>query len=263
MKKVFKKNQVIITGLALLIAVAGYLNFADVDLGFDKDKETSSDSSILQEVENLDYDIGDSTVLEENAQSTAAQDEGAKEQETDSTEVADATEVTDAVDETDSMGTDTPGEAVLTGASNFAAQAKITREQTRSQNKEDLQKIIDNEQISETEKQQAIDSLVAMTDLAEKETAAEILLEAKGFVDAIVNLTGETADVVVSNAQLGDDQRAQIEDIVQRKTGVNPEQIVITSANGQTDTGEQTQSSSDSDQTVEEEQTESGEQVQE
>ncbi|MFR3030825.1 MAG: SpoIIIAH-like family protein [Blautia sp.] len=65
--------------------------------------------------------------------------------------------------------------------------------------------------------------------------------------------------MVVSNAQLGDDQRAQIEDIVQRKTGVNPEQIVITSANGQTDTGEQTQSSSDSDQTVEEEQTESGE----
>ena len=33
MKKIFKKNQVIITSLAILIAVAGYLNFADVDLG--------------------------------------------------------------------------------------------------------------------------------------------------------------------------------------------------------------------------------------
>ena len=32
MKKIFKKNQVIITSLAILIAVAGYLNFADVDL---------------------------------------------------------------------------------------------------------------------------------------------------------------------------------------------------------------------------------------
>ena len=63
MKKVFKKNQVIITGLALLIAVAGYLNFANVDLGFDKDQEASSDNSILEEVENLDYDIGDSTVM--------------------------------------------------------------------------------------------------------------------------------------------------------------------------------------------------------
>ena len=72
---------------------------------------------------------------------------------------------------------------------------------------------------------------MAMTEMAEKETAAEMLLEAKGFVDAIVNLTGETADVVVSDSQLGDDQRAQIEDIVQRKTGVSPEQIVITSSN--------------------------------
>ncbi len=33
MKKIFKKNQIVITGLALLIAVAGYLNFANVDLG--------------------------------------------------------------------------------------------------------------------------------------------------------------------------------------------------------------------------------------
>ena len=50
MKKIMKKNQVIITSLAILIAVAGYLNFADVDLGF-KDKETSTDSSsILDDV---------------------------------------------------------------------------------------------------------------------------------------------------------------------------------------------------------------------
>ena len=33
MKKGLKKNQVIITSLAILIAAAGYLNFADVDLG--------------------------------------------------------------------------------------------------------------------------------------------------------------------------------------------------------------------------------------
>lgn len=144
---------------------------------------------------------------------------------------------------------------MLTGASNFAAQAKITREQVRAQNKEDLQKIIDNEQISETEKQQAIDSLVAMTELAEKETAAEMLLEAKGFVDAIVNLTGETADVVVSNSQLGDDQRAQIEDIVQRKTGVGAEQIVITSSNVDAESSEDTQTE-ESSQTEESTQTE-------
>ena len=182
MKKIMKKNQVIITSLAILIAVAGYLNFADVDLGF-KDKETSTDSSSI--LDDVDY-------------------------------------------ESEVMDTASPGEAVLTGASDFAAQAKVRREQVRSQNKADLQAIISNKDISEEEKQNAINTMVSMTDLTEKEAAAELLLEAKGFENVIVNLTGETADVVVPDADLEDAKRAQIEDIVKRKTGVAAESIVIT-----------------------------------
>ena len=115
MKKIFKKNQVIITSLAILIAVAGYLNFADVDLGIG-DKEASTDnSSILDQVE---YDLSDETaVADENAETAA-----------------ETAEVPD--------GSSTPGEAVLTGASDFAAQAKLSREQVRSQSKADLQEIL-------------------------------------------------------------------------------------------------------------------------
>lgn len=199
MKKIMKKNQVIITSLAILIAVAGYLNFADVDLGF-KDKEASTDSSsILEEVE---YDLTDETaLLDENGANGP-----------------------DSVSE----DTSTPGEAVLTGSSGFAAQAKLSREQIRSQNKADLQEIINNQDIGDEQKQEAISTMVGMTELTEKEAAAELLLEAKGFENVIVNLTGETADVVVPDAYLEDAQRAQIEDIVKRKTGIAPESIVIT-----------------------------------
>ena len=186
MKKVIKKNQVIITSLAILIAVAGYLNFADVDLGV-KDKEASTDSSSI--LEDAGYDL------------------------------------------TDSENTSTPGEAVLTGTDNFAAQARISREQTRSQNKADLQDIINNKDIDDEKKQEAIQTMVSMTDITEKEAAAELLLEAKGFEDVIVNLTGETADVVVPEEELSQAQRAQIEDIVKRKTGIAPENIVITPLN--------------------------------
>ena len=94
MKKIMKKNQVIITSLAILIAVAGYLNFADVDLGFKVGGDPDS-SSILEETE---YDITDETaLLDENGAN------GAEELET----------------------TGTPGEAVLTGATDFAAQARL------------------------------------------------------------------------------------------------------------------------------------------
>lgn len=206
MKKVIKKNQVIITSLAILIAVAGYLNFADVDLGF-KDKEASTDSSSI--LEDAGYDLTDETALLYENQSDKS-----------------ASLTDDSL--TNSQETDTPGEAVLTGSTGFAAQAKISREQVRSQNKADLQDIINNEGIDDEEKQEAIHTMVSMTDLSEKEAAAELLLEAKGFKDVVVNLTGETADIVVPDAELSDAQRAQIEDIVKRKTGIAAENIVIT-----------------------------------
>ena len=201
MKKILKKNQVIITSLAVLIAIAGYLNFADVDLGL-KNKEASADSSSI--LEDVDYDLTDETaLLDENGADSS---------------------LTDVQDQT----TSTPGEAVLTAASDFAAQAKLSREQIRSQNKADLQAIINNQDLGDDQKQEAVSTMVSMADLTEKESAAELLLEAKGFENVIVNLTGETADVVVPDADLEDVKRAQIEDIVKRKTGVAAESIVIT-----------------------------------
>ena len=105
--------------------------------------------------------------------------------------------------------------------------AKLEKEQTRVQNKETLLEIINNANISESQKQDAVNSMISMTDIAEKETAAEILLEAKGFDDAIVSIDGDSVDVVVNTSELSEAQRAQIEDIVIRKTGVSADAIVI------------------------------------
>ncbi len=126
-----------------------------------------------------------------------------------------------------------PGEAVFTSAQTASALsgAKLEKEQTRMQNKETLLEIINNANISETQKQDAVNSMISMTDIAEKETAAEILLEAKGFDDAIVSIDGESVDVVVNTAELSEAQRAQIEDIVIRKTGVSADAIVISTVN--------------------------------
>ena len=216
MKKIVKRNQVIITSLAILIAVAGYLNFADVDLGF-KDKEASTDSASI--LDQVDYDLSDETaLLDENGADGS---------------IGDSTDVSS-----------TPGEAVLTSASDFAAQAKLSREQVRSQNKADLQEILNNTEVGDDQKQQAVNTMVSMTDVAEKEAAAEMLLEAKGFENVVVNLTGETADVVVPDTDLEDAKRAQIEDIVKRKTGIAPENIVITPLNQ----SEKTEETSEEDQ---------------
>lgn len=248
MKKIFKKNQVIITALAIMIAVAGYINYSDNHLGMDSTLEdlgsngedtaaaASDTEGIVEEIDSLDYDLTDETaLLEENSQ---AGKEGDQTQGTDDEEAAQETEASETesqnveaqegTDTADASQTETPGEAVLTGASNFAAQAKVSREQVRSANKETLLEIINNENLGDDQKQEAVNSMVDMTDMAEQEEAAELLLEAQGFTDVVVNLTGDSADVIVPQAYMEDASRAQIEDIVKRKTSVPVENIVIT-----------------------------------
>ena len=203
MKKILKKNQVIITSLAVLIAVAGYLNFADVDLGF-KDQAASTDGSSI--LEDVDYDLTDETaLLDENGADGSLSD------------------VSD-------QATSTPGEAVLTAASDFAAQAKLSREQIRSQNKADLQAIINNQELGDDQKQEAVSTMVSMADLTEKESAAELFLGAKGLENGSVTSPG-TGKIVEPETNPSDAKRAQIEDIVKRKTGIAPENIVITPLN--------------------------------
>ncbi|MBQ7934089.1 MAG: SpoIIIAH-like family protein, partial [Lachnospiraceae bacterium] len=107
------------------------------------------------------------------------------------------------------------------------SEAKLLKEQTRAKNKETLLDIINSEGLTDTQKQAAVDNMVHMTEIAEKELAAELLLEAKGFSDVIVSINGDAADVVVNTTELTDVQRTQIEDIVKRKAEIAPENIII------------------------------------
>lgn len=204
MKRIFKKNQIIIAALAVMIAAAGYLNYSGKLFG-DKDTAEKTNAELANK-ELLD-------ISEEDVTASASDDIKSQ-------------------DGTDSDGSvdGTPGEAVLTSgeASAVVAEAKVTREQVRAKNKESLMEIIDNENLSDEQKQDAVNQMVAMTDIAEKEAAAETLLASKGFSEAVVSLTQDAADVVVNAAELSDANRAQIEDIITRKAGVAAQNIVIT-----------------------------------
>lgn len=196
MKQIFKKNQIIITTLAVMIAIAGYLNYSGKLFGETKSgtEETNADMANKELLDISEDDLGNNEI---------------------------------ASNDSDVEGT--PGEAVLTSGSmeSTVAQAKISREQVRSENKEMLQSIIDSTTVSEEEKQDAIAQMLKMTELSEQEMAIETLMSSKGFSDAVVNLTEDSADIVVNAAELTDANRAQIEDIVTRKTKIAPENIVI------------------------------------
>lgn len=110
----------------------------------------------------------------------------------------------------------------------YFSSAKISREQTRAKNKEILMSIVDDKNISESQKEDALNRILELTDAAEQENAAELLLAGKGFENSVVSIVDGEVDVVVSANSLNEQQIAQIEDIVQRKTGIASDKIVIT-----------------------------------
>ena len=131
-------------------------------------------------------------------------------------------------------GYDNPGEAILTSGmsvSDYIAGVQLNREQVRAKNKDTLLAIINNANIEESAKQEAIQDMIRLTEISEKENAAETLLMAKGFSDPVVSISSEKVDVVVNASSITDAQRAQIEDIVKRKAEVQAENIIITLLN--------------------------------
>ena len=124
-----------------------------------------------------------------------------------------------------------PGEVMLTSTVvtvDYASEMKLSREQVRSKNKETLMEIINNVNLDDSVKQDAINKMIEATEIAERENAAEILLEAKGFTDVVVSITDDSCDVVLNMGEVTDAKRAQVEDIVKRKTNIAGDKIVIT-----------------------------------
>ena len=236
MNKIFRKNQLVITALALMIAVAGYFSYMNNNIE-DEQIAAQAGAEIIED----DYEISDEDSLMEEEIFT---DEGMGEELAliDGTELADiaTTQSGDVMAKTGEAvadaigaeGVENPGEAVLTSTTvanlDYAAEMKLNREQIRSKNKETLLEIVNNASIEESLKQDAINKLIAMTDIAERESAAEMLLEAKGFTDVVVSITDDNCDVVLNMGEVTDAKRAQVEDIVKRKTNISADKIVIT-----------------------------------
>ena len=230
MKKLFRRNQIIITTLAIMIAAAGYLNYAGK-----RELEASSGNGIYQAGT---FDISEEELMAqaegEMLQAEAMQGGALSQGET----LAEAEPGSDLAEieswDGEETGMENPGEAVLTSGltvSDYIANVQLNREQIRARNKEALNSIINNTSIDEAAKQEAIQNMIAMTAVAEKENAAETLLQARGFADPVVSLSDGKVDVVINAPSITDQQRAQIEDIVKRKTEVGAENIIITLLN--------------------------------
>lgn len=254
MKNIFKKNQIIITALAIMIIVAGYLNYTtrnadeDIEVGegevldYDSHSETANDNinnsdivDLIEEGTNIDGLLKDDSSNDELDEIKDILDEDRAQEVSDTGEIVKNDEdkeeaISGEVDDDKDNNQTKPGEAVLVSTAtmpDYFINAKVSREQLRAKNKETLMEVIDNANVSSEDKSSATQEIIRLTAISEKENATESLLEAKGYSDAVVNMSDESVEVIVNAESLNDQDIAQIEDIVKRKTGEDISKIVI------------------------------------
>ena len=204
-----KRNQVIITALVVMIAVAGYLNYMDGRPNQTNQLMLNAEGEIIALIPDdvtaasghLIMEIGDSFILDENP------------------DIFTEYELRPEA-----------GEAIFVSGSNIStyfAQARLEREQSRAKQKEILTAMINNVNLEEVKRAEVADEMLSISKRIEKETAAEAMIEAKGFKEVHVRIDDNTVDVIVNKEMLSEAEIAQIEDIVRRKTGMDTAQIRI------------------------------------
>ena len=208
---VLKRNQIIITALVVMIAVAGYLNYMDgrgddsTALTYNEQGEIAAlipdDEFFFVDVDFADVEFFEVTDIHNPVIAVAA-------------DVAEGE----------------PGEAVFVTTSresSFFVQARLNREQARSAEREILTELINNMNVEAEQRSRAADNMIDIQRRIERESAAESMIEAKGFSEVYVRIGENTVDVVVNKEVLTDSEVAIIEDVIKRKTGMQTNQIHI------------------------------------
>ena len=116
------------------------------------------------------------------------------------------------------------GEAQLVSVSEdtgteFFESARLNREKSRDEALDTIEKTLKSASLSDEEKQTATETLQAQITNIELEAELETLIKAKGFVDCVVMLGADTADVTVmtENDALTAAEVTQIRDVILSK----------------------------------------------
>ena len=236
--KVIKRNQIIIFVGALMLIVAGYLNFSDNGLPINNLVPTST----LADAEEM-ASIGDAKLVSANVVDG--------EQENEIQDIVNNNDLNDSVIETnteadiknnDKNVSENITESSTTETSsnniesvnkdkqlnnNYFTQSRLDRDTMYSQTLDTYQKIIENESISADQKAIAQKDISKINDQKNSIMIAENLIKVKGFEDLIIFINGENVSVIVKSDKLEEKEIAQIQNIVTRELGVKIENINI------------------------------------
>lgn len=228
--RLIKKNQVIIYVIALMLVVAGYLNFT-TNGDLKSAVQTASSEEELEKMANIgDAQLVSSNVVSENEiksnESTNAEvTTGVTGEETNVLNNENNTENQNIDDKKSNETIETSSN----GKSNddYFTTSRLERDTMYSQILETYEKILNSSNSLETQKQSATEEIKKINDTKNSIMICENLIRTKGFENVVIFANGDSVSVIVKDEQLNTEKVAQIQNIISREMNAKVENIHI------------------------------------
>ena len=247
MKKILKKNQIIIYIIALMLVTAGYLNFTtttqNADIATSMQIESTDDMQLAdigdaQLVSSNDV-VSESTENENNTNNTNGvntntisdgndQNIQTNIQTTNQINNQISSQITQTTDE--QMGQEDQSNQAIqtsTNADNYFAKSKLERDTMYSQMLETYEKVLNSTNSLETQKQSATDEITKINQTKNSIMICENLITTKGFENNVIFVNGSSVSVIIGASELQQEEVAQIQNIISREMNVEIENIHI------------------------------------
>lgn len=226
MRSIFKKNQVIISVIALMLIAAGYMSYTT-------DINNDLKTAVLKDAEEY-AELGDAQLVSSqvaNNENTETQEESKNANDGNLQGNGKNENVPSGDKNSDTTNMQETNEAVDTSTQNsgssYFTESRLEREKMYSQMLESYQKILENSQITDTQKEIAQNEVSKINKTKNAIMIAENLIKNKDFSDVVIFVNGNSVNVVVKEKTLKTEQIAQIQNIVTREIENDIENIHI------------------------------------
>ncbi len=252
--KFFKKNQIIIYVIALMLVTAGYLSYTTnmQDLTANAGVETAEAKNIgdaqlvnsevlanntndINSIENStandnsnslnNFNItGNQTI--DNTISTTASEKNSTENMQNSQNSQDSQIAQDNNSETNNTDNIVQTNANTTSSEYFTT-SKLERDTMYSQMIETYEKVLNSSNALETQKQTATDEITKINNTKNSIMICENLIGTKGFNNNVIFVNGNSITAIIGATELKPEEVAQIQNIIAREMNASIENIHI------------------------------------
>ena len=225
-KKIMKKNQVVILALALMLMTAGYMNYTNNHENENMLLASLGDAQLVS-ANAVDGNTTNENELNNAQESTNEQNALNETTEANTNEVDPNAPMANETVESNSEVVDSNA-PTQTDSSDYFTRSKLERETMYSQMIETYTNILENDKISSEQKYIAENEIKNINDTKNAIMVVENLFETKGFENAVVFVNSPSVNVVIKAKELTTEQVAQVQNIIQRELKTDIENIHIT-----------------------------------